>query len=57
MRRAQLADFYMGPIIHYLEPQQFPADAMRREPRIIQQRSREFVIGECCIALARKAGC
>ena len=57
MRKAQLADFYIGPIMHYLEHQQFPADATRREPRIIQQRSREFVIGECCIALARKAGC
>jgi len=44
MRKAQLADFYMGPIIHYLEHQQFPADATRREQRIIQQRSKEFVI-------------
>jgi len=44
MRKAQLADFYMGPIIHYLEHQQFPADATRREQRIIQQRSKEFAI-------------
>jgi len=40
MRKAQLADFYMGPIIHYLEHQQFPADATRREQRMILRRSR-----------------
>lgn len=42
MRNAQSRDFYLGPILKYLEKGKFPADMTKRNSRLVRKDSEDF---------------